>query len=139
MSSRLVAAASMRMTARSAPACWRVRCSSVTSRMTPTKPIGRPSQPLMARTWTSAQRSAPAVVRKRCSMRASVCSPAISGANERVCDARSSGCTNSQDGRPSVSSSVSPVAAVQFSLRYVQRPSWSVSKTQSTMLSTTRR
>ena len=54
------------MTALSAAACWRARIASVTSRMTPTKPVGSPSQPLIARTWTSAQRSAPPVVRKRC-------------------------------------------------------------------------
>ena len=67
--------ASSRITACSAAACWRARCSSVTSRMTPTKPVGSPSQPLIARTWTSAQRSAPATVRNRCEWRSAARSP----------------------------------------------------------------
>ena len=133
------AAASSRITACSAAACWCERRSSVTSRMTPTKPVGSPSQPLIARTWTSAQRTAPATVRKRCEWRSAARSPLSSGANARACSERSSGCTNSHAGRPRQSSTAKPVASVHVSLRCVQRPLSSVSKTQSLMLSSTRR
>ena len=98
------AAASSRITACSAAACWCERRSSVTSRMTPTNPVGSPSQPLIARTWTSAQRTAPATVRKRCAWRSAARSPLSSGAKARACSERSSGWTNSHAGRPRLSS-----------------------------------
>ena len=129
-----------RMTACSAATCCCARRSSVTSRMTPTKPVGSPSQPLIARTWTSPQRSAPAAVRKRCSWRSAARSPPISGAKARACAARSSGCTNSQHGAAEASPRRrSRWRSVHASLRCVQRPRASVSKTQSLTLSTTRR
>ena len=116
MSSRPSAADSRRMTARSAAACWRARWSSVTSRMTPTKPVGRPSQPLIARTWTSPQRSAPEVVRKRCSKRASARSPASSGAKARACGGAVVGVHELPRRAAERVLDACPVAAVQFSL-----------------------
>ena len=95
------------------------RRSSVTSRMTPTKPVGSPSQPLIARTWTSAQRSAPAVVRKRCSMaqRRRARRPAAARRRARARRGRR-GARTPTHGRPSaVLDGVARWRAVQFSLR----------------------